>query len=116
MEAPVIFPTHPHAKDGPVTAEFGTLLGTTHGGVQVFSCDYDSIKDKTGLQNRSDFQSSLNDTFFGFKWQCVELARRYLVLNYGVTFESIPMAFDIFDLKSVKASLEWKWSLGHLFS
>ena len=110
----VTFPTHPHAKDGPVAAEFGTLLGITHGGVQVFSCDYDSIMDKA-ICTRSDFQSSSDDgTFFGFKWQCVELARRYLVINHGVTFESIPMAYDIFDLKNVKASYGLKMvSLRH---
>jgi len=35
------------------------------------------------------------------KWQCVELGRRYLLVNYGVVFDSIPMAYDIFDLKTV---------------
>jgi glutathionylspermidine amidase/synthetase len=34
--------------------------------------------------------------------QCVELARRYLVANRGVVFDSIPMAYDIFNLKSVR--------------
>ena len=36
------------------------------------------------------------------QWQCVELARRYLLVNHGVVFDSIPMAYDIMDLKSVR--------------
>ena len=40
--------------------------------------------------------------YTGYRYQCVELARRYLIVNHGVTFESIPMAYDIFQLKFVK--------------
>ena len=32
----------------------------------------------------------------------MELARRYLLINHGVIFDSIPMAYDIFKLKSVR--------------
>ena len=34
----------------------------------------------------------------GLKWQCVELARRYLLVTKGITFPSIPNAYDIFNL------------------
>ena len=34
----------------------------------------------------------------GLKWQCVELARRYFLVTKGITFPSIPNAYDIFDL------------------
>jgi hypothetical protein len=30
--------------------------------------------------------------------QCVELSRRYLILRHGLTFDSIGMAYEIFDL------------------
>lgn len=30
----------------------------------------------------------------------MELARRYLVVNHGITFASIPMAYDIFALRA----------------
>ena len=32
----------------------------------------------------------------------MELARRYLVINHDVTFDSIPMAYDIFGLRHVQ--------------
>ena len=34
----------------------------------------------------------------GLKWQCVELARRYLLITKEITFPSIPNAYDIFEL------------------
>ena len=37
----------------------------------------------------------------GYKWQCVELARRWLYVNRGYVFDDIAMAYDIFRLKSV---------------
>ena len=91
-----------HTASDPPAAPFATVLGITNGGVEVFSCDYDSITDRSLLGNRAAFETFLNGVSTGFKYQCVELARRYLIINHGVTFESIPMAYDIFDLKSVK--------------
>ena len=35
-------------------------------------------------------------THYGIPFQCVELIRRYLILYYGLTFQSIPDAFDMF--------------------
>jgi len=37
----------------------------------------------------------------GLKWQCVELARRYLILQYGISFPSVENAYEIFDLSSM---------------
>ena len=73
--------------------------------MEVFSCDYDSIADRALLQDRASFKASWQGAMTGFKYQCVELARRYLIINHGVTFDSIPMAFDIFDLKSVQVHI-----------
>lgn len=36
------------------------------------------------------FVAKHNGVFTGIKWQCVELARRYWLVNYGYVFESIP--------------------------
>ena len=33
---------------------------------------------------------------YGIPFECVELIRRYFVLYYGLTFQSIPDAFDMF--------------------
>lgn len=37
----------------------------------------------------------------GYKWQCVELARRWLYVNFGYVFDDIAMAYDIFRLRQV---------------
>ena len=39
-----------------------------------------------------------NNIYTGLKWQCVEFARRYLIINYNITFDSIDNAYNIFDL------------------
>ena len=33
---------------------------------------------------------------YGIPFECVELVRRYFILYYGLTFQSIPDAFDMF--------------------
>ena len=38
----------------------------------------------------------------GHKWQCVELARRWLYVNKGYVFDDIAMAYDIFRLRNVR--------------
>ncbi len=40
----------------------------------------------------------------GLKFQCVELARRYLVVNYNVTFQSVDYAYQIWDIRHVDVS------------
>jgi glutathionylspermidine amidase/synthetase len=37
----------------------------------------------------------------GLKWQCVELARRYLILQYGISFPSVTNAYELFDLSTM---------------
>lgn len=75
-------------------APFGTLLGTAaKGRVQVFSSDYLSIS-----LFRAPFMKWSSDS--GIHYQCVELARRYLMLVDGVSFASVRMAYEIFSLPS----------------
>jgi len=63
-------------------APFGTLLGVAPGNVPVYSSDYDSADDKE-LPNRHAYRSYVDGIFMGYKWQCVEFARRWLYLNKG---------------------------------
>lgn len=49
-------------------------------------------------QNQSDRPHYLNGIYTGVEWQCVELARRYLIQQHQITFSSIPNAYDIFAL------------------
>ncbi|KAI8800986.1 bifunctional glutathionylspermidine amidase/glutathionylspermidine synthetase [Cladochytrium replicatum] len=81
-------------------APFGTVLGITDGDVEVYSCNYKTVDPRKWL-DRAWFEHYVDNQYCGFKWQCVELARRYLLLNRGITFDSIPMAYDIFRLKTV---------------
>ena len=83
-------------------APFGTVLGITDCNVAVYSSDYDSA-DKTKYENRDAYVSYQDGEFTGYKYQCVELARRYWLVNFGVVFDSIPMAYNIFELKSARA-------------
>lgn len=82
-------------------ARFDTLLGTAEGGVGVYSSHYPSADNKQYADRRA-FRSYIDDLFMGYKWQCVELARRWLYVNKGYVFEDVAMAYDIFDLRHVK--------------
>ena len=88
-----------HHRGAP--AKFGTRLGTAPGGVPIYSSDYDSA-DESEYPTRQSYQSYVDGVFMGYKWQCVEFARRWLYLNKGYIFEDIPMAYDIFALRHVR--------------
>ncbi|MCP5208070.1 MAG: bifunctional glutathionylspermidine amidase/synthase [Hahellaceae bacterium] len=82
-------------------APFGTLLGYAPGNVAVYSSDYDTASDEE-FPKRSAFRSYLDGIYMGYKWQCVEFARRWMYINKGYIFDDISMAFDIFELRSVR--------------
>ena len=80
---------------------FGTLLGYAPGEVAVYSSDYNSVS-AGDYPSRSAFRSYLDGIYMGYKWQCVEFARRWMYLNKGYIFDDVAMAYDIFDLRSVR--------------
>ena len=57
-------------------------------------CPYSQI-DLSPFKGLKSYEHRLGDTVTGYKFQCVELARRFLVANRGVVFDSIPMAYNI---------------------
>jgi len=81
-------------------APFGTILGVSPGGVPVYSSDYDSADEKE-YPNRHAYRSYLDGLYMGYKWQCVEFARRWLYLNRGYVFSDVAMAYEIFLLDEV---------------
>jgi hypothetical protein len=122
-----------HHHHGVKSEPFNALLGSCDN-VQVFSCDYGKVcnvaVNRRGLASCAEplsmsqmpklkfvgalfgsFDNYLNGTYTGMKWQCVELARRYWLVNYGMIFDSIPMAYQIFDLQKVR-----RVSDGHFFA
>jgi len=50
------------------------------------------------VPEKQRFSANLKQIFTGIKWQCVEYARRYLILNHNITFQEIDNAYDIFAL------------------
>lgn len=80
---------------------FGSVLGTAPGNVEVYSSDYSSADDNE-FPDRQSYRSFVDGIFMGYKWQCVELARRWLYINKRYVFSDIPMAYDIFRLRSVR--------------
>ena len=79
---------------------FGTPLGTAPGGVVAYSSDY-ATADSRLLPDRSAYRHYVGDIYTGYKWQCVEFARRWLLVNRGYVFQDIAMAYDIFRLQQV---------------
>ncbi|XXQ30481.1 Peptidase C51 domain-containing protein [Plasmodiophora brassicae] len=85
-------------------APFGDVLGVSHGGVQVRSCHAESPEAYREALRAGDpkYHAFLGGVFTGFQWQCVELARRYLVVNAGVAFDDVVNAYQIWDLDGVR--------------
>ncbi|QIQ20560.1 bifunctional glutathionylspermidine amidase/synthase [Zophobihabitans entericus] len=80
---------------------FGTLLGHAPGGVAIYSSDYSTVDPKE-YPNDASFRSYLGREYMGYKWQCVEFARRFLYLNYGVVFTDVGRAYQIFALRFLR--------------
>lgn len=84
---------------------FGTLLGYALGGVAIYSSDYSSI-DKEDYAANDSFRSYIGNEYMGHKWQCVEFARRFLYLHYGVVFTDVGMAYEIFSLRFLRRTID----------
>lgn len=80
---------------------FGTLLGFAPGGVAIYSADETSI-DKSLYKDDAAYRSYVGREYMGYKWQCVEFARRFLYINYGLVFTDVGMAYEIFILRILR--------------
>lgn len=56
---------------------------------------YSNNRYSTNLNNSNYY----NGIYTGIKWQCVEFARRYLIITHGITFSDVTSAFQIPDAK-----------------
>ena len=54
--------------------------------------------DNNYINNNVVNNNVVNNIYTGERWQCVEFARRYLIINYNITFDSVENAYNIFDL------------------
>ncbi len=82
-------------------APFGTLLGRAPGGVEAWSSEYKTA-DPVKYPSRKSFRSYLDGIYMGYKWQCVEFARRWMYVNCSYIFDDVSMAYEIFELRSVR--------------
>ncbi|MEZ5571095.1 MAG: bifunctional glutathionylspermidine amidase/synthase [Halioglobus sp.] len=93
---------------------FGELLGIDPGGVPAYSSDYDSV-DPLQMPDRHSFRNYVDGIYTGYKWQCVEFARRWLLQCKGYVFDDIAMAYDIFRLKYVRVLADQRLLPLHAF-
>lgn len=85
----------------PASTPFGTVLGIAPGNVPSYSCDYETA-DETTHPDRTSYRSYFDGIYMGYKWQCVEFARRWLYINKGYIFNDVTMAYEIFTLRSLR--------------
>ncbi|ABR74174.1 bifunctional glutathionylspermidine amidase/glutathionylspermidine synthase [Actinobacillus succinogenes] len=85
----------------PTHDPFGSLLGYAPGGIAIYSSDYETA-DKQEYPDDAAFRSYVGREYMGYKWQCVEFARRYLYLNHGWVFTDVGMAYEIFALRFLR--------------
>lgn len=91
-------PPLPTACASACATPFGARLGTTPMGLIAYSnCQPDCM---LPVPHRWD------GTFTGIRWQCVELARRWLVARRGLTFDSVDLAIDIWTEIDVYTDVE----------
>jgi hypothetical protein len=76
------------------TLEFGKELGMVNNVVAYSSYNKDKNLEKNYIKMNNKF------ILTGLKWQCVEFARRYLILNSNITFNEVDWAYQIFDLNN----------------
>lgn len=66
---------------------YGQVLGTSRRGVEAYSnCHSSCVVHEP---------SYWKETYTGIKWQCVEYARRWLLVNRGMVYASVDIAADI---------------------
>jgi len=98
------------ACDEQCVTPFGKVLGTANGAVAYSNCKSTCIKPEYSFLNlttsevtvhKSDPKDS-NLHYIGVIYQCVEYARKWWMLNKGITFGSIDSAYEIIYLEQGK--------------
>ena len=73
--------------------EFGAFVGTSFSNVPAYSnCNNQCVNPTPNFVAK---------VYTGIKWQCVEYARRWLLVNEGVVYGDVDIAADIWDLEFV---------------
>ncbi|OMJ69881.1 hypothetical protein SteCoe_32270 [Stentor coeruleus] len=81
-----------HILSEELNTPFGTLIGSNNGVPAYSNGDCDFI---------SDEHYYIGDVLSGLKWQCVEYARRWIVLTQDLTFHKVQCASDIWHFNTL---------------
>lgn len=82
-------PVFPETCKQGCVSPFGIKLGATEDGIESYSnCKPSCVFASPTFVDKS---------FAGIEWQCVEFARRWLMKERGLTFESIDVAADLWN-------------------
>lgn len=80
---------------------FGLHIGTFQRVSAYSNCNNKCIN-YSGISYLGENELGLQvDTFCGIKWQCVEYARRFFILNKKLRFGDVDSAWEIFDLNTL---------------
>lgn len=89
----------PAACQASCVTPYGKLLGQSPAGVAAYSnCSSACVVFEP---NRVD------GTYTGIRWQCVEYARRWLLVNFGVVYGDVDFAIDIWDRIDHYTNVRW---------
>jgi glutathionylspermidine amidase/synthetase len=79
----------PAACESGCNSPYGVVLGKSPRGIEAYSnCQSGCVIFEP---------NKWNDTYTGIKWQCVEYARRWLLINTGAVYSDIDIAADLWD-------------------
>jgi glutathionylspermidine amidase/synthetase len=85
------------------STEFNTVLGENSNVIGFSNCNayYCSNFDDGPVMIKKEALGTKEDIFSGIRWQCVEYARRWLIINKRFTFEGVDSAYQIWDINTV---------------
>jgi len=87
----------PAACSSQCKSGYGEVLGMGLGKVPAYSnCNAECV-----VFSPNFYPNKKNGTYTGIKWQCVEYARRWLLINKGVVYGDVDIAADIWGLDFV---------------
>jgi len=85
-------------------SHYGSVIGINNRVKAYSNCDSEDCinYEDPGVIFKKEDSNLVRDVYVGMRWQCVEYARRWLIVNKNVLFGEIDSAFEIFDLNHVE--------------
>ena len=110
LESKRLFEIGKKSCDNNCVTNFGSVLGEVDGAIGYSNCKSTCIKPEYSFMNLTTKEISIHSSnpnndalhYIGVIHQCVEYARKWWMLNQGITFGSIDSAFEILYLTEAK--------------